>query len=240
MARVRAPGPPGLHARRTTRREISSSESSISSTSDMMMAPSSSCSSIHHASSWWRRKTTPSSFHHRPPLAAILLLLLLAAAGAPRAARAQTWRAALRQFEPRNDIPAQRAALETFYSELRGGASLLATPAGAGSGVVGNPGLVPWRAPNASYCTWWGVNCCGATLTASLAVCAHGPNSVSGLHVAGVGLAGRLPDVFGELPDLQILDISLNRGAFWWFLCWGEREERGGRAPRGVAIWKGF
>jgi hypothetical protein len=51
------------------------------------------------------------------------------------------------------------------------------------------------------------------SLTASLQLCSHGTNSVSGLHVVATNLTGPLPDVFGQLPDLQLLEIAFNRGA---------------------------
>jgi hypothetical protein len=134
-------------------------------------------------------------------LALAACLLTLGLAGVP------TWEQALLQFSPDADLPSQRAALDTLLAAV--GRTSRLPLAGA---VIGSPGIRPWGAPNTSYCTWWGVNCCGSTLTTSLALCEAGPNSVSGLHIVAVNLTGQLPNVFGDLPDLQLFDISFNRG----------------------------
>jgi len=141
----------------------------------------------------------------------LLPLLLLASC-----AQAQKWKEALRSFSHDKDIPSQRAALETLYATLGTASTLGADSQGQ---LIGSPGLGPWRAANTSYCTWWGVNCCGATLTTSLKLCTVGANSVSGLHLVSVGLVGKLPDVFDQLPDLQYLDMAYNRGAWLSFSC---------------------
>lgn len=140
-----------------------------------------------------------------------LLLLLLLASGVPLV-RCQRWREALRQFSPESDQAPQRAALESLLAALGApNSTLLTTPLQVD--VIGSPGVVPWGTPNTSYCAWWGVNCCGATLTASLQLCSYGTNSIAGLHIVAANLSGPLPDVFDDLPDLQVMDISFNRGA---------------------------
>ncbi|GBF94709.1 adenylate cyclase [Raphidocelis subcapitata] len=155
------------------------------------------------------------SGHSRPPpaalgrAAALLLALLLVAASFPRPARAQKWKAALEAFTPAGDVPTQRAALLRLLNAVGRTDSRLLTDDAAL--VVGNPGIEPWGA-NSSYCTWWGVNCCGSTLTTSLELCQNGANSVSALHVAAVGLVGQLPDVFDDLPDVSLIDMAFNRG----------------------------
>lgn len=151
--------------------------------------------------------TTSRGPHRRP--ARLLALLLVGALATGTAA--QTWLEALRAFDVTQDVPAQREALLALEAGLGGGRTLLATARAAD--VLGSPGIAPWGADSVSYCTWWGVNCCGTTLTTSLELCAHGTNSVSGLHLSAVNLTGALPDVFDRLPDLHIIDISFNRGA---------------------------
>jgi hypothetical protein len=143
-------------------------------------------------------------------LAFTLLLLVAAALSTPKPARAQRWVDVLRQFDPARDVPEQRAALMELAAKVGAGSALGAPTQRT---VIGSPGLAAWGTKNMSYCTWWGVNCCGATLTASLPICAHGANSVSGLHLVATGLEGVLPEVFAGLPDLQIIDLSFNRGA---------------------------
>jgi hypothetical protein len=84
---------------------------------------------------------------------------------------------------------------------------------------LGYPGISPWAAANTSYCWWWGVTCCGQTLTEELTICGAGAGSwysVSALELPAVGLKGTLPDVFDQLPDLQVLDVSYNRGVRAW------------------------
>jgi hypothetical protein len=140
----------------------------------------------------------------------MLLALWAALAGiSMNAALAQDWQAALHQFSHQDDLPQQRAALLTLLDATGASSKLHATQQAQ---VVGSPGLFAWATPNTSYCTWWGVNCCSATLTASLQLCLQGTNSVSGLHVVAVNLTGQLPDVFEDLPDLQLLAIAYNRG----------------------------
>lgn len=153
------------------------------------------------------RRSCGSSRSPRPT--ALLLALLVAAAYAPCPASAQKWKAALRGFLPAGDVPAQRAALLQLLGAVGADSELVTKNPAA---VVGNPGIAPWGA-NTSYCTWWGVNCCGTTLTSSLELCKHGTNSVSALHVAAVGLVGQLPDVFDDLPDVSLIDMAFNRGA---------------------------
>jgi hypothetical protein len=80
---------------------------------------------------------------------------------------------------------------------------------------IGYPGSSSWAAANVSYCLWWGVTCCGQTLTEELAICEAGSGSwysINALELPAVGLKGTLPDVFTQLPDLQVLDLSYNRG----------------------------
>lgn len=138
----------------------------------------------------------------------LLAMVLILACMAP-SARAQKWQLALRQFDHQKDLPSQRAALLQLFDTVGRNSMLTAT---LQSQVVGSPGLYAWNTPNTSYCAWWGINCCGTTLTASLQLCSNGEYSVSGLLIMAVNLTGQLPDIFGQLPDLQVLHIAFNRG----------------------------
>lgn len=119
-------------------------------------------------------------------------------------------------FLASGDIPAQRAALMKLFDAV-GKRSDLAF-ANSSLSSIGYAGTSAWGAPNVSYCWWWGVSCCGQTLTTELQICSQGTDgpqagqSVSSLELAAVGLAGTLPDVFAGLPDLQVLDLAYNRG----------------------------
>jgi len=112
------------------------------------------------------------------------------------------------------DIPAQRRALLALLrsagatSLLRGGDALASD---AGGAYV--PGELPWdAAAGTSYCDWWGVSCCGATLTSVANLCAMGPRSVSAVELSNLRLNGTLPSSLGELHDLHVLDVSFNMG----------------------------
>eukprot|EP00775_Hariotina_reticulata_P007075 gene7075-7288_t len=119
-------------------------------------------------------------------------------------------------FPASEDDPQQRAALVDLFNAVGSKSDLAA--ADATLGAIGYPGTSPWLAPNVSYCWWWGVSCCGHTLAEELQICEHGTSvaerehSVSALELPAVGLAGTLPDLFDKLPDLQVLDLSHNRG----------------------------
>jgi hypothetical protein len=114
------------------------------------------------------------------------------------------------------DDPQQRAALVDLFNAIGRNSDLAA--ANSTLGAVGYPGTSPWLAPNVSYCWWWGVSCCGHTLADELQICENGTSmdereqSISALELPAVGLAGTLPDNFDKLPDLQVLDLSHNRG----------------------------
>ena len=88
----------------------------------------------------------------------ILWLCVLGIAGTSTAE--PDWRQALAQFSPSNDILAQRAALLALLAQVGKFSRLHVMDQ---SYVVGSPGLHSWATPNTSYCTWWGINCCGAT-----------------------------------------------------------------------------
>lgn len=113
-------------------------------------------------------------------------------------------------FLATGDVQQQRQALLELLQAVGTTSDLAA--ADVDLSAVGYPGVSPWGAANVSYCWWWGVSCCGTSLTAGLQICAHGNSSVSALHLPAVGLNGTLPDLFGRLPDLQALDVSYNRG----------------------------
>lgn len=141
----------------------------------------------------------------------IIRLAILASLVAGCAVAApDSWIKAMGHFDPGRDLPAQHAALLRLHRAVGAGSALGATSQRA---VVGSPGINPWLSPNTSYCTWWGINCCGTTLTRSLAICGAGPHSVSGLHLSALDLSGTLPDVFDALVDLQVLGLAFNRGA---------------------------
>lgn len=116
---------------------------------------------------------------------------------------------ALYQFSPSADIPEQRQALLELYHAL-GTASELGQ-ASTDLSAWGYAGNSSWVAAGTSYCWWWGVTCCGTTLYNDMQVCTH-MNSVSGLELAALGLNGTLPNVFQQLPDLQVLTLGHNRG----------------------------
>jgi hypothetical protein len=107
------------------------------------------------------------------------------------------------------DLPTQQAALLQLLSSF--GDSLLTQPS-AQLSLAGLPGSYPWNTPNVSYCNWWGVACCGITLTEVLKLCDHGRNSINALQLGGTQLNGTLPDVFAAFPDLQQLYLSGNPG----------------------------
>lgn len=107
-------------------------------------------------------------------------------------------------FLTENDDPGMKAALNTLLA-LATDQSILLTP-------TGEPGNLPWDTPGVSYCDWWGVTCCGIQLAEYKPICRYGPQSVSGLQLQNVDFIGTLPDLFDEFPDLQLLDISSNRG----------------------------
>lgn len=116
-------------------------------------------------------------------------------------------------FSVSNDVPQQRQALLQLLQAV-GSTSDIQT-ASLTLTDLGYPGTSPWGAANVSYCWWWGVSCCGQPLTTDLQICREGLDSgqsISGIELPAVGLKGTLPDVFGNLPDLQVLDVSYNRG----------------------------
>lgn len=116
---------------------------------------------------------------------------------------------AAQKFEVSADIPEQRQALLDILNAVGVGSELVlnnnSLPA------LGYPGSSSWGAADVSYCWWWGVTCCGTTLTVELPLCSSS-QSVSSLDLPAVGLSGTLPDVFQQLPDLQVLDVGHNRG----------------------------
>jgi hypothetical protein len=113
-------------------------------------------------------------------------------------------------FNPSEDPPKQHAALLKLLSTVGSGALL--KQANASLDIEGYPGSNAWGSANTSLCTWVGVGCCGPTLTNELPLCMHGQQSVSSLSLAATNLEGTLPDIFDDLPDLQLLDVSYNRG----------------------------
>lgn len=116
-------------------------------------------------------------------------------------------------FSVSNDSPQQRQALLELLKAV--GTTSDITGRNVTLTDLGYPGTSPWGAANVSYCLWWGVSCCGQPLTKDVQICQQGQDtgqSVSGIELPAVGLKGTLPDVFVQLPDLQVLDVSYNRG----------------------------
>ncbi|WIA17584.1 hypothetical protein OEZ85_014409 [Tetradesmus obliquus] len=116
-------------------------------------------------------------------------------------------------FQAADDLPEQRQALLDILQAV--GMSSDIAYANSSLAGLGYPGMSQWAAANVSYCLWWGVTCCGQTLTEELAICEAASGSwysISALELPAVGLKGTMPDVFALLPDLQVLDISYNRG----------------------------
>lgn len=111
-----------------------------------------------------------------------------------------------RVFLPQKDIATQREALGKLLDTVADWSILLQPP--------GEPTNRPWTQTNVSYCDWWGVTCCGSLLPAYQAICNEGAQSVATLQLQNVAFNATLPDVFDQLPDLQLLDISANRGAY--------------------------
>jgi hypothetical protein len=115
----------------------------------------------------------------------------------------------LSQFRPSNDIPQQRQALLALFEALGRPPELLQQ--GQTLSDLGYAGNSSWDADGTSYCWWWGVTCCGSPLYMEMQVCSQF-QSVSSIELAAVGLNGRLPDIFQQLPDLQVLLLPHNRG----------------------------
>lgn len=142
------------------------------------------------------------------------VLLLMLAVGcvcfAPTAHAATTaTQAALNQFPPSADIPEQRQALVAILQAIGTSSELVQSHSAlADLGYAGNSS---WGSDGTSYCWWWGVTCCGSTLTMELDVCDHF-QGVSALELPALELTGTLPDVFDNLPDLQVLQVQYNRG----------------------------
>jgi len=152
----------------------------------------------------------------RAPAASALLLAAAAAAAAllllhlPPAARAQTVALEATGGDASLDIPAQRAALEALM-ESAGAGSLLRKD-GSSSAHEFLDGEVPWDTPDTSYCDWWGVSCCGASLSRVTQICTEGERSVSAVELSNMRLNGTLPARLGDLADLHLLDLSFNMG----------------------------
>jgi hypothetical protein len=152
----------------------------------------------------------------RPPATAPILLLLgtviLVLTTLPRT-EAQLVQLAPTGGDPAADVPAQRRALQQLLAAAGNGTLLLTRNANApGSNNPQLPGELPWDTPKTSYCDWWGVSCCGATLTAVNRLCRAGPHSVSSLELSNLRLDGTLPESLGDLEDLHVLDLSFNMG----------------------------
>ena len=139
----------------------------------------------------------------------IALICLISSASAIVPSSGPTLEAVRSSYSYTYDLPTQRAALVQLLASF--GDSLLIQPA-AQLDLAGLPGSHPWNTPNVSYCNWWGVACCGTTLTEVLGLCNHGHNSISSLQLSGTELNGSLPDVFEAFPDLQQLQLSGNPG----------------------------
>ncbi len=142
-------------------------------------------------------------------LAALLLGLL-----APVAVLAQLdlpGTSTTESFDVGNDIPSQRQALLELLSTAGNLSAVLRykLPYVALSGLSGDS---PWASNGTSYCRWWGVTCCSTVLTEVTPVCQQGTQSVAWLELSDTGLIAKLPDIFGSFPDLQVLDLSANRG----------------------------
>ena len=152
------------------------------------------------------------------PLVLLLLLLaalLLASPSARGQAAPPSTGAPEGVYSADDDDPAQRAALTSLLNAVAVGrnnaTSLVAASGSYALGESGLQGSSDWGS-NASYCTWWGVGCCSASLTNTVPpLCTGGANSVRALTLSAVGLEGRLPDVFAPFIDLQELDVSYNR-----------------------------
>eukprot|EP00882_Tetradesmus_deserticola_P025269 GHRQ01027742.1.p1 GENE.GHRQ01027742.1~~GHRQ01027742.1.p1 ORF type:complete len:371 (+),score=135.61 GHRQ01027742.1:195-1307(+) len=144
----------------------------------------------------------------KPAICLLVLLLSASHAGA------QTYpELDAKYFEPANDLPEQRKALLGLLQAV--GMSSEIAYANSTLEGIGDVGGSSWADANISYCWWWGVTCCGQTLTEELSICEAGSGSwysVSALELPAVRLKGTLPDLFAQLPDLQVLDISYNRG----------------------------
>lgn len=143
----------------------------------------------------------------------LVLLVLAAAAGAQAAGIGPVTLAPVPQpqeFHPRNDLRQQHQALLQILYAVGNGSELVA-PQNSTLPALGYGGNSSWGTAGVSYCHWWGVTCCGTALTSEVSVCSH-THSVSALELAALGLAGVLPDVFAQLPDLQVFDVSYNRG----------------------------
>lgn len=124
--------------------------------------------------------------------------------------KAVTVDGALSQFRPSDDILQQRQALIALLTALGSPRELLQQ--GQTLSDLGYAGNSSWGANGTSYCWWWGITCCGSSLYMEMQVCSQF-QSVSSVELAAVGLTGRLPDVFQQLPDLQVLLLPYNRGA---------------------------
>lgn len=153
---------------------------------------------MHHQ----KKKKQSTIWQQHVLLASIALYLLLPTAIAPDSRPTEG-------FSLSADIPEQRQALLAIFKAVGNRSEL-----GQQNTVLpdlGYTGNSSWGSPAASYCWWWGVTCCGASLTIELPICSSA-QAVSALDLPAVGLRGTLPDVFGQLTDLQVLDVSYNRG----------------------------
>lgn len=146
-----------------------------------------------------------------PATVAVALVFAFSCLHIPAAAETGTASvtAALQQFYPSKDLPEQRQALLAILQAVGTGSELARVDAGLSD--LGYAGNSSWGSPGTSYCWWWGVTCCGSTLTLELDVCDEF-QGVSALEVPALELSGTLPDVFGQLPDLQVFMVQYNRG----------------------------
>jgi hypothetical protein len=130
--------------------------------------------------------------------------------------KAVTVDGALSQFRPSEDILQQRQALLTLFTALGSPPELLQQ--GQTLSDLGYAGNSSWGEAGTSYCWWWGITCCGSALHMEMQVCSQF-QSVSSIELAAIGLTGRLPDMFQQLPDLQVLQVPYNRGALLQSRC---------------------
>jgi hypothetical protein len=110
-----------------------------------------------------------------------------------------------------HDIPSQRQALLELYAAAGQNSFLGERTGGLDESELSGNG--PWGS-NTSYCSWWGVSCCGHQLRDLPGICNEGVFSINTLQLAGTELNGTLPDVFKALPDLQLLNVAYNPGGW--------------------------
>lgn len=144
-----------------------------------------------------------------------LLILLLLSAPTPTPTLAQSLELSTVGGDAAGDVPAQRAALLALLRSAGKGSLLRGGNLNVSDSEYVD-GELPWDTPGTSYCDWWGVSCCGTSLSRVTLLCSQGERSVSAVEVSNLRLNGTLPLELGDLVDLHMLDVSFNMGE--WYL----------------------